>query len=114
MDLRGLNRDTATIGMLLIVVAIASKFVAGFAPFWFTGRKSVIGVGMIPRGEVGLIFAQMGLSTGLLDSGLFSAITLMVMATTFVAPALLRRMFPPNKGARIASEGIEGLVTESK
>ena len=50
----------------LIVVAVLGKFAAGYAPFWFRGRKAVIGVGMIPRGEVGLIFAQMGLATAAL------------------------------------------------
>jgi Kef-type K+ transport system membrane component KefB len=50
-------------------------------------------VGMIPRGEVGLIFAQMGYSTGVFDSGMFSAVTLMVMVTTFMAPPLLKSLF---------------------
>jgi Kef-type K+ transport system membrane component KefB len=83
------------VGGSLIAVAIFGKFIAGYAPFWFKGRKAVIGVGMIPRGEVGLIFAQMGLTTGALTTGLFSAITLMVMVTTFIAPPLLKMLFPP-------------------
>ena len=45
---------------------------------------------MVPRGEVGLIFAQMGLASGVLDAGLYAALTLMVMVTTFVAPPLLK------------------------
>ena len=90
------NHRTLLVAGALIVVAMVSKFAAGYAPFWYKGRKSVIGVGMIPRGEVGLIFAQMGLSTGLLDSGLFSAVTLMVMATTFAAPPLLYYLMPPS------------------
>ena len=89
------NRPTLVVGGLLVVVAVIGKFLAGFAPFWFKGRKSVIGVGMIPRGEVGLIFAQMGMATGVLSSGLFGAITLMVMVTTFMAPPLLKILFPP-------------------
>jgi Kef-type K+ transport system membrane component KefB len=55
-------------------------------------RRIVIGVGMIPRGEVGLIFAQIGLTTRLLDAGLYSAVALMVMITTFVTPPLLRKL----------------------
>ena len=47
---------------------------------------------MVPRGEVGLIFAQMGLSTGAIDSGLFGAIMLMVLTTTLVTPPLLSRV----------------------
>ena len=86
------------IGGLLIVVAVLGKFAAGYVPFWFRGKKAVIGVGMVPRGEVGLIFAQMGLTSGVFDKGLFSAVTLMVMVTTFLAPPLLRVLFPPVKG----------------
>ncbi len=80
------------IGGVLILAAIVGKVAAGFAPFWFKGRKLVVGVGMVPRGEVGLIFAQTGLAAGVLDVGLFSAITLMVMVTTFIAPPALKAL----------------------
>jgi Kef-type K+ transport system membrane component KefB len=90
-----MHRKTLLVGGLLIIAAIAGKFAAGYAPFWFRGKKSVIGVGMIPRGEVGLIFAQVGLTTKVFDEGLFSAVTLMVMVTTFMAPPLLKVLFPP-------------------
>ena len=108
------NRTTLLVGGLLLVAAVAGKFLAGYAPFWFRGRKSVIGVGMIPRGEVGLIFAQMGLASGVFDAGLFSAVTLMVMVTTFLAPPLLKLLFPPvPRGQKPAGpEGVEELVTE--
>ena len=53
---------------------------------------------MVPRGEVGLIFAQMGLAAKIFDPAMFSAVTLMVMVTTFLAPPLLRMLFPPVKG----------------
>jgi len=79
------------IGGALIVVGVAGKFAAGFAPFWFKGDKALIGIAMIPRGEVGLIFARMGLATGALTSQLYSAIALMVLFTTFVTPPLLAR-----------------------
>ena len=55
-------------------------------------RRSVIGVGMIPRGEVSLIFAQIGFASGLLSQGLFGSITIMVVITAFVTPLLLRRI----------------------
>ena len=77
------------IGGALIVVGVLGKMAAGYAPFWFKGDKTLIGVAMIPRGEVGLIFAQMGLATGALTSQLFSALALMVLVTTFIAPPLL-------------------------
>jgi Kef-type K+ transport system membrane component KefB len=69
---------------------------------------------MIPRGEVGLIFAQMGLTTGVLTSGLFSALTLMVMVTTFMAPPLLKVLFPPRPGApHQSTSGLAEVTTEA-
>ena len=83
------------VGGALCLVAIVGKLLAGFAPWGVKVNRTMIGVAMIPRGEVGLIFAQMGLATGALDEGLFSAVILMVMVTTFIAPpwlaALARR-----------------------
>jgi len=107
------NRATLLIGGLLIVAAVVGKFLAGHAPVWFRGNKNVIGVGMIPRGEVGLIFAQMGLAAGVFDAGLFSAVTLMVMVTTFMAPPLLKLLFPSRGPRQSPVEGIEGLVADA-
>ena len=109
------NHRTILIGGILIVLAVITKFAAGYAPFWFKGKKSVIGVGMIPRGEVGLIFATIGLTAGVFDGGMFGAVTLMVMATTFVAPPLLKLLFPSkmDRRGKHSPEGIEELVTEA-
>lgn len=108
------NHRTLVIGGALIVAAVIGKFLAGYAPFWIRADKRVIGVGMIPRGEVGLIFAQMGLTSGLFDAAMFSAVTLMVMVTTFMAPPLLKKLFPPI-GPRHDKEidAIEELVMEA-
>jgi Kef-type K+ transport system membrane component KefB len=108
------NHPTLLLGGLLIVVAVIGKFLAGYAPFWFRGKKSVIGVGMIPRGEVGLIFAEKGMRSGILSVGQYSAITLMVMVTTFLAPPLLKLLLPRTPSAVPPKpEGIEDLVTEA-
>ncbi len=77
------------VGAALIVVGVFGKFVAGFVPFRLKADHTLIGVAMIPRGEVGLIFAQLGKSSGVLDAGLFSAVLLMVIVTTFIAPPWL-------------------------
>lgn len=105
------NLPTLRVGGLLILAAIVGKFLCGYSPFWFKGRKHVIGIGMIPRGEVGLIFAEKALATGVFDIGMFSAATIMVVATTFVAPPLLRWTFPPLESDEPQEEqGIETLV----
>lgn len=109
------NHQTLLVGGFLLVAAVIGKFAAGHAPFWFKGNKNVIGVGMIPRGEVGLIFGQMGLASGVFDASLFSAVTLMVMVTTFMAPPLLKMLFPPVHPASLRNDpdGIEDLVNEA-
>jgi Kef-type K+ transport system membrane component KefB len=108
------NWPTLLMGGLLILAAVIGKFLAGFAPVWFKGNRKVIGVGMIPRGEVGLIFAQAGLASGVFTPRLFSAVTMMVLVTTFMAPPLLKHLWPPGPQTLPppAPEGIEELFTE--
>lgn len=109
--------SAVTAGTALLAVGIFGKFIAGYAPFWFKGQKSLIGIAMIPRGEVGLIFAQLGLATGALDGTLFSAITIMVMGTTFLAPPLLNRYAALSGTGNFVDEpgsgGIDDLVAGS-
>jgi Kef-type K+ transport system membrane component KefB len=113
--LRSENHRTLMFGAALIVAAVFGKFLAGYAPFWTGADKRVIGVGMIPRGEVGLIFAQMGLTSGVFDAAMFSAVTLMVMVTTFMAPPLLRWLLPPKPGPPSNREldAVENLTTKA-
>ena len=90
VDLRALaDRQALVLGGALILCGIAGKVVAGFAPWWFKGDKLLVGIGMIPRGEVGLIFAQMGLAAGAVTAGEYGALMLMVLVTTFVTPPAL-------------------------
>jgi Kef-type K+ transport system membrane component KefB len=108
------NRSTLLMGGLLMLVAVLGKWLAGYAPVWFKGNKNVIGVGMIPRGEVGLIFAQAGLVSGVFTPPLFSAVTMMVLVTTFLAPPLLKLLLPsgPQTPPPPTPEGLEELVTK--
>jgi len=97
------------VGGALLLIGIIGKVISGYAVGW--GRTKMhhlaIGVGMIPRGEVGLIFAHLGLSRGILSSEVFSAILIMVIATTFLAPPLLKPIF-----AHIAATEADGAVAE--
>ena len=88
------NRQGLVIAAFLIVVAIIGKVITGWAIF---GKEKInrlaIGIGMIPRGEVGLVFAGIGAASGVLDKPLQAAIIIMVILTTFIAPPLLRFAF---------------------
>ena len=106
-----LDREVLLIGAVLVTVAIVGKLVSGFAPWWFKGNRMLIGVAMIPRGEVGLIFARMGFATGALEEGLFSAVILMVMVTTFVAPPWLARLVPVQGTPQRDTSGLSELVS---
>lgn len=77
----------------ITALAIVGKVAAGWAAPWVKFRRLVVGVGMVPRGEVGLIFADIGRRSGILNEAVFGAILLMVMATTFVAPPGLKLLF---------------------
>ena len=92
------DSTTIAVAALLIVVGVIGKYLSAYAPWWFRGNKPLIGVAMIPRGEVGLIFAQMGLTTRAISPSLFSALAVMVLVTTFLAPPILARVGA--KGAR--------------
>lgn len=88
------NREGLIIAAFLIVVAIIGKMLAGLGAFGIPKiNKLAIGMGMIPRGEVGLVFAAIGSSIGILSKSLNAAIVSMVIVTTFVAPPLLRLAF---------------------
>ena len=88
------NRGPLLVALGLTVVGIVGKFAAGFVAFGPV-RRAFIGVGMIPRGEVGLIFASIGRATGGLPPPLFTAVVLAIFATTFCAPPLLAALRPP-------------------
>ncbi|HEX9749401.1 MAG TPA: cation:proton antiporter [Methylomirabilota bacterium] len=81
------------IAMLLTAVAVASKLAAGLAVYQRGVRRWPVGVGMVPRGEVGLIFAGTGLAVGVVATDLYSALVVAVMLTTFVAPPWLKVLY---------------------
>lgn len=95
-DLTLLDPRQAGAGELLMVagtltlLAIVGKVAAGWAAPWTPFHRLTVGVGMVPRGEVGLIFAAIGRQSGLVSEATFSAVLLMVMATTFLAPLALK------------------------
>jgi len=91
-------KDPKVVGVALAisVVAILGKLVAGYA----AGKgvnKMLIGFGMVPRGEVGLIFASIGKGIGVISDEVFSIIVIMVILTTLVTPPILAAMLKKMK-----------------
>jgi Na+:H+ antiporter len=90
--------EILVLGAVLIVCALAGKLICGLGAIGAGMSRLAIGIGMIPRGEVGLIFAGIGArltleDKPLLGAGMFSAIVLMVLITTLLAPIGLRWAF---------------------
>src|SRR6185437_3885175 len=87
------TRSILGVAAVLTLLAVVGKLAAGWAAPWVRFRRLVVGVGMVPRGEVGLIFADIGRRAGILNEAIFGAILLMIMATTFLAPPGLKLLF---------------------
>lgn len=88
------NREGLIVATFLIVVAIFGKVITGLAVFGQANiNRLAIGVGMIPRGEVGLVFVGVGAASGVLSDAIEAAIIMMVILTTFLAPPFLRFVF---------------------
>lgn len=103
------NRAGLLIAVFLILVAIIGKVVTGWAVFGQPGiNRWAIGVGMVPRGEVGLVFAGIGSASGVIDKPLEVSIIIMVILTTFLAPPFLRVAF----GSSGETSGETPAVTE--
>jgi Kef-type K+ transport system membrane component KefB len=84
------NLQVLALGGILFVAAYIGKALAGFAVFKKGINKLLIGTAMVPRGEVGLIFASMGLTMGVFAQNIYSALVVVIMLTTFVTPVVLK------------------------
>ncbi|NUN63239.1 cation:proton antiporter [Pseudanabaena biceps] len=92
------NRSGLLIATFLLLVAIAGKVITGWVVFGVPDvNRLAIGIGMVPRGEVGLVFAGIGTASGAIDKPLEVAIIIMVILTTFLAPPFLRIAFGKTK-----------------
>ena len=80
---------------ILLVAACVSKFIGCGLSALSLGKSDAIkiGIGMIPRGEVGMVVAQIGLSLGVISRNIYGVVVFMAVATTIVAPPLLKLAF---------------------
>ncbi len=100
------------VGGILTVIAIVSKVVAGYSVRDPEVDSLAIGVGMVPRGEVGLIFASIGLSQAVLSGAVYSAILIMVILSTFLVPPVLKIIFDKKVETAPAEAGAGNEIPE--
>ncbi len=97
VNLTGVNLDVLYLSGIIIIVAIVSKLAGcGLPALMFLRNKSKamkVGIGMISRGEVGLIVAGIGVTTGVLSSNIYTTVIIMVAVTTLVTPIWLKRAY---------------------
>ena len=95
------NGHVLFVAAILSVIAIAGKMFAAVGAFGTNTDKLVIGFGMVPRGEVGLIFASIGVSVGVFNDDLYAVVLLVVLVTTVITPPLLRWRIASNDAAAV-------------
>jgi Kef-type K+ transport system membrane component KefB len=85
-------RYTILLSVVVIVAAVLSKLIGCGIGALHLGRMDMlrVGVGMVPRGEVGMVVAQIGLSLGVITKPLYAVVVLMTVVTTLVAPPMLK------------------------
>ncbi len=97
IDLKDVGSGSWLFIIALIAVAVVTKVVGCFLPALFAGLKPrdalIVGVGMVPRGEVAMIVALFGLTAGVISHGIYAAIVVMALVTTIIVPVFLRRLY---------------------
>jgi Kef-type K+ transport system membrane component KefB len=103
LDLRQLTPGLVGNATMLFVLAVLTKLIGCGLPVipegWRTAVK--VGIGMVPRGEVGLIVALIGLNSNFIDQIVYAEVVLMITATTLVAPPVLRYLFSEDVHMRV-------------
>lgn len=117
VDLRGIGANVGPMlvaATVLVLTGILGKIVAGIGVIEKSTSRLAVGVGMIPRGEVGLIFALVGVQAGLVEGWEYTALLLAIAITTLVTPVWLKRVLArhepsaPDFGQVVAEADVHG------
>ncbi|HWO02979.1 MAG TPA: cation:proton antiporter [Blastocatellia bacterium] len=102
-------RDPSVILLSIVVtlVAVATKLLACGAGAWNLGarRAAQVGMGMVPRGEVGVVVAQIGLSLAVINAQLYGVVLFMAVATTLIAPPFLKLLYASEASLDLRAAG---------
>ena len=106
-----------TFGIVITFFAIVGKVIGCGLPAMFSGFNLMgalrIGIGMLPRGEVALIVAGVGLAAGVINQEIFGVSIMMTIITTLMAPIILVPLFKINKSGLRSAEGVESTTQVS-
>ena len=94
------DRHVLALAAILLVVAVAGKLASALGLWRSPADRLLVGIGMVPRGEVGLVFATLGLRQAIFGQDVYGALLLVVLATTLLTPPLLRRRLLRVRAAR--------------
>jgi Kef-type K+ transport system membrane component KefB len=108
-----LFRDMSIVALAIIITAAAviTKFVGCGLGAWGMTRREMaqVGVGMVPRGEVGIVVAQIGLGLGVISGHFFASVLFMAVATTLIAPPLIKLLYSEDRD----KDGVEDVIVET-
>ena len=107
-------RDSSVVllAAVITVAAVITKFVGCSIGAWGMSRREMaqVGVGMVPRGEVGIVVAQIGLGLGVIEQSFFASVLFMAVATTLIAPPLIKALFAEDRNM----DGIPDFVPDEE
>jgi Kef-type K+ transport system membrane component KefB len=110
VDLRGINKNVLYLAAVVVAIVIITKVAGCRLPsmlFLRDKQKSMrVGIGMISRGEVGLIVAGVGITSGVLTSDVYTAIIIMVALTTVITPLWLKRVYKKDSDSEITPSSL--------
>jgi Kef-type K+ transport system membrane component KefB len=98
------------LAIIITIAAVVTKFVGCGLGAWGMSRREMaqIGVGMIPRGEVGIVVAQIGLGLGVISGHFFASVLFMAVATTLIAPPLIKMLYSEDRD----NDGTEDVIAD--
>jgi Kef-type K+ transport system membrane component KefB len=101
------DRSVVILALLVTLIAVITKLVACGLAAWGLGwrRTAQVGTGMVPRGEVGIVVAQIGLGLAVIDQSLYGVVLVMAVATTLIAPPFLRILYTSEKTLKLERPG---------
>jgi Kef-type K+ transport system membrane component KefB len=106
-------RDMSVVALaaIITIAAVITKFVGCGLGAWGMTRREMaqVGVGMVPRGEVGIVVAQIGLGLGVISGHFFASVLFMAVATTLIAPPLIKLFYSEDRD----EDGQEDVIVET-